>query len=67
MEPLVLYEECKKCRTIYSYTQEDTWWDERGYGYSTKLCKCPECGNINVVSHNEDFGLDVNNDARFYK
>ena len=60
------HRECKKCKTIFSYSPEDVWWDEHGTGYSTKLIKCPECGCVNVLSHKEDYGFDVNNDRRFF-
>jgi hypothetical protein len=60
------HKECKKCKTIFSYSPEDIWWDESGTGYSTKLCKCPECGCINVIQYNEDRSLDINNDRRFF-
>ena len=60
------HKECKKCKTIFSYSPEDVWWDENGTGYSTKLTKCPECGCINIIQYNEDYGLDVNNDRRFF-
>lgn len=66
MEPLVQDKECKKCKTTFSYKPEDTWWDEKGYGYSTKLCRCPECGCINVIKHDQDVGLDINSDSRYY-
>ena len=42
-------------------------WDESGYGYSTKLVKCPECGQINIIGYVEDDGFDVNYDLRFYE
>ena len=58
---------CKKCKEKFVYFPEETWWDEKGYGYSTKLVKCPHCGCINVVKHVEDYGLDVNSDDRFYE
>lgn len=61
------YKECKKCKSIFSYMPEDTWWDEKGSGYSTKLVSCLHCGCINVIKHNEDYGTDVNRDLRFYE
>lgn len=61
-----MHQECKKCKTEFSFTSEDTWWDEKGFSYSTKLTRCPECGCINVVKHVEDYGADVNVDERFY-
>ena len=58
---------CKKCKSIFSYAPEDTWWDESGSGYSTKLCRCTECGCINVINHIEDSGIDVNKNLKFYE
>lgn len=62
-----MHQECKKCKTIFSFTSEDTWWDDHGSGYSTQLVKCNECGCINVVRYVEDYGADVNRDLRFYE
>lgn len=42
-------------------------YDENGYGYSTEIAVCPECGHIEVVKFIEDYCLDVNNDLRFYE
>lgn len=42
-------------------------YDENGYGYSTEIAICPECGHIEVVKFIEDYCLDVNNDLRFYE
>ena len=61
------HKECKKCKTIFSYTPDETFWDESGMGYSTKLIRCSECGCINVINHVEDYGFDVNNNKRFYE
>ena len=64
---VILSKKCKKCKSKFSYTPEDTYWDENGYGYSTKLVKCPDCGCINVIKYDEDSGLDLNSDLRFYE
>lgn len=61
------HRECKKCKTIFSYTPDQIRWDEHGYGYSTKLVACPECGCMNVIKYEVDSGMDINNDERFYK
>ena len=58
---------CCKCDGIIRITPEITMWDESGYGYSTKLVKCPECGQINIIGYVEDDGFDVNYDLRFYE
>lgn len=28
---------------------DKTAYFENGFGYSTKLIKCPECGNVNII------------------
>lgn len=45
---------CSKCKKSYSYLPTDAYFDERGYGYSTKLVNCPYCGVPNVIKHIED-------------
>lgn len=55
---------CQKCNAWLK--EEDFFWDESGFGYSTKLVKCRECGAITVIKIIEDKGLDVNKDKRFY-
>jgi len=57
---------CLKCREKFEYSNEDTFWDEKGSGYSTKLVRCPFCGTIQVVKYVEDKSLDLNNDPRYY-
>ena len=60
-------EYCKSCKSSFSFKPDEAWFDEKGFGYSTKLVKCKNCGKIVVVKHMEDKGLDVNLDRRFYK
>lgn len=57
---------CSKCKEHFVFNPEDCFWDDKGFGYSTKLVRCPYCNSINVVKHIEDSSLDVNNDDRFY-
>lgn len=58
---------CKKCHTNFVFKPDETWWDEKGYGYSTKLVKCKSCGCINVVKHVEDYGFSkLNIDKRYF-
>lgn len=45
---------CYKCGRLFFYEDKDTFWDESGYGYSTKLVKCPYCGTYHVVKYVED-------------
>ena len=58
---------CSKCREDFVYKPEETFWDEKGYGYSTKLVLCPYCKHPNVIKYSEDISFDVNKDRRFYK
>jgi hypothetical protein len=59
--------DCIKCHTNFVFKPDECWFDEKGYGYSTKLCKCKNCGCINVVKHIEDYGFSkMNYDRRLY-
>lgn len=58
---------CEKCEAEIKYKNIDIIWDESGYGYTTKLLKCPKCGYLNIVEYIEDVSLDVNNDIRYYQ
>ena len=42
-------------------------WDEKGLGYSTKLCQCSECKTLNIIEYYEDCSLDINKDTRYYE
>lgn len=57
---------CKKCGFRWLMDDEDIYWDENGYGYSTKLCDCPSCNTPNIIKYNEDCSLDLNIDTRWY-
>ena len=58
---------CKKCGSDFTFLPEECFWDEKGFGYSTKLVKCSDCGCINVVKHVEDYGFSkMNEDVRLY-
>lgn len=58
---------CSKCKEHFIYKPEETFWDEHGYGYGTKLVICPYCKTINVIKYHEDSSLDINKDRRYYK
>lgn len=58
--------ECTQCGNKFIYLSNQCFFDDNGYGYSTKLCRCPHCNQINVIKHYEDYGLEVNKDKRFY-
>ena len=49
---------CKKCGRHIDYSEEDAYWDESGYGYSTKLVDCDGCGCPNVLKYKEDRWLN---------
>lgn len=58
---------CKKCQTDFMFKPDECWFDEHGYGYSTKLTTCKNCGCINVVKYTEDYGFSkMNYDSRLY-
>lgn len=58
---------CAKCGKIIKYNyKKDTYFDNSGYGYSTRLVKCPECNTPNVLTHYEDRAMKLNNDRRYY-
>ena len=49
------------------FKPDECFWDEKGYGYSTKLVQHKDCGCINVVEHVEDYGFSrLNTDVRLY-
>lgn len=51
------YAECKKCGSLIQYEEEDTYWDESGYMYSTKLVDCNKCHTPNVIKYEDDVWL----------
>ena len=58
---------CKKCGSSFKFKPDECFWDEKGYGYSTKLVRCSECNCINVIEHVEDYGFaKMNTDRRLY-
>lgn len=57
---------CKKCGYSFVIKPDMIYWDEKGYGYSTKLCRCPECNTSIIIEYYEDHGLDINKDTRWY-
>ena len=58
---------CIQCGKELNYEEDEFWWNDQGFGYSTKLCRCSECNQVNIVKYQEDYSLDVNNDGRFYR
>ena len=59
--------QCFQCKNHINISKNDTWFDDKGFGYSTRLSRCPECGKIIIIGYAEDNHLDVNNDPRFYR
>lgn len=46
----------------------EEYWDYSGYGYSTKLARCPECGKIKVLKVVEDYWMRMlGNDGMDYR
>lgn len=58
---------CKKCKRNFKFSKEQTYWDEKGYGCSTKLVNCPHCNCPNVVKISVDRWLrKLNNNGWEY-
>ena len=57
---------CVKCDSKIKYLRKDTYFDETGYGYSTRLLTCPYCNTPNVLRYYEDRAMKLNRDSRFY-
>ena len=45
---------CPKCGHLIKYHSNDTYWNEHGYGYSTKLINCSICEVPIVLEYEED-------------
>lgn len=41
---------CKDCN-IRSRLESNCYFDEKGYGYSTKIFRCPHCGKLQIVKY----------------
>ena len=58
---------CSGCGIELTSNNYVTKWDEKGYGYSTKLRICPECGKVlEIVGYTFD-RIDINNDKRYFE
>lgn len=44
---------CIQCGKTFENKDELTYWDDRGYGYSTKLARC-DCGQLNIIRYQND-------------
>lgn len=66
-EKLIQLHECQKCSQIGEVNDKTSCWDERCSGYSRKIYICPKCGCVNTLKYEEDSGLYVNYDERYYK
>ena len=58
---------CDKCEEANECDNIAVFWDETGFGYSTKLYRCKNCGNLITIKTIEDNGLYINEDDRYYK
>jgi len=57
---------CKRCKHVLVETEA---WFEEGSDYSVKLCRCSECGAVNIVRYYPDFQSKIggiNFDLRYY-
>lgn len=57
---------CAKCAETIVYDKSEAYFDDKGYGYSTKLLICPHCNTPNVLRYYEDRAMKLNRDSRFY-
>lgn len=56
---------CRQCGSVFSYEESDAIWVEWRF-YSEKTIICPHCKIVNVLKHEDQLGLNVNQDKRFY-
>lgn len=56
---------CRQCGEVFSYEESDTIWFEWKF-YSEKTISCPHCKFVNVLKYEDQLGLNVNEDKRFY-
>ena len=58
---------CIQCGNQIDYDDQDCFWDDHGYGYSTKLVRC-ECGQLNIVKYKMDKWLEIDlDDVEIYE
>lgn len=57
---------CPKCGEEFELDPASVYFDDHGYGYSTKLVNCTHCLTPNVLRYYNDVNLDINNDIRYY-
>lgn len=57
---------CSRCGVKINVN--DYYYDDEGFGYSTKLCRCPGCGQVNILGYELDIhhAISVNDDPRYY-
>ena len=58
---------CTKCKEDFVFLPDEIFWDEHGFGYSTKLVHCPYCQQINILKYYEDRAMNKlnNNDWEY--
>lgn len=42
---------CDECNQLIEQNGKNIFFDDHGYGYSTKLIRCEHCGKINIVKY----------------
>ena len=42
---------CNGCNQLIEQNNKNIFFDNHGYGYSTKLIRCEHCGKINIVKY----------------
>lgn len=57
---------CEKCKENFKYENSNTYFNDGGYGYSTKLVNCPQCNTPYVIRYIEDETINLNEDERYY-
>lgn len=57
---------CNCCGYVMSSDDSETWWDYSAIGYNIKLIRCPKCGHVQPIKYEEEIGLRVNEDPRYY-
>ena len=53
---------CIQCGKTFESKDDLIYWDDNGFGYSTKLSRCPYCGQLNILKYQFDKWLVDNNE-----
>ena len=57
------YVKCSRCEAEFTSDNFEIIFDENGYGYSTKLKKCKQCGQVHIVKYYFDNWLNSINES----